>query len=446
MIGCVLLLAGYQVKAQESESAASSEAEQEFHDLDYSAYAYPDEGQPEYGPTDAETLLDSTAPQRGSVFGDVVPKKYFQWKRDLYTNYGLKLGFFFQSLYMSASETSTGATFDDAFGYWWGFDLKWTPLHRGEDYEGSVVLVAAERGSVGNNAVPAQHGITDLGSTYAVNFEWTEWDFAVEELYWEQWFEKDRLMLRAGLTAAAALINPFRFKDARTSFTATPLAFHESIPSPAQGPGLGVKWWPIEDSELYITGVLNDANGNPDDGTLGMDWGSFTKGEYFYALEIGNIWRRDEGEFNRLFLDVFYVDERSTRDPALPNKAGGGFKLMGSMQQGRWVEFASYTYNTAEGGATSITLGRQTVTAGAAYLEPFGIQGEVGTGLIWFEPLPDLVLGMELSNQTGFESYWKILLTPNLWITPGFQFLWNPSLNPTADRVFIPHLKFRLAY
>ena len=53
---------------------------------------------------------------------------------------------------------------------------------------------------------------------------------------------------------------------------------------------------------------------------------------------------------------------------------------------------------------------------------------------------------MKLRNQTGFEAYWKMLLTPNLWITPGFQFLWNPSLNPTADRVFIPHIKFRLAY
>lgn len=93
----------------------------------------------------------------------------------------------------------------------------------------------------------------------------------------------------------------------------------------------------------------------------------------------------------------------------------------------------------------SVTFGRQTVTAGAVYLDPFGIKGEIGTGLIWFEPR-DLVPGFELRNQTGFEAYWKILLTPNLWITPGFQFLWNSSLNPTEDRVFIPHIKFRLAY
>ncbi len=40
---------------------------------DYTKFQYPDEGQPDYDPTDAETLLDSTAPQPGAIFGDVVP-------------------------------------------------------------------------------------------------------------------------------------------------------------------------------------------------------------------------------------------------------------------------------------------------------------------------------------------------------------------------------------
>ena len=243
------------------------------------------------------------------------------------------------------------------------------------------------------------------------------------------------------------MINPFRFKDDRTSFTATPFAFHTSIPSPAQGPGFAAKWWPFEDSEFYITAVLNDSNGNPADGDpLGLDWKSFKKGEYFYAMEFGNIWRHDNGEFDRLFIDIFYNDKRSTRDPALPNEAGGGFKVLGSMQQGKWVEFVSYTYNTSEGGATSASLGRHTVTAGAAYLKPFGIQGEIGAGLIWMQPHRDLVPGHKLRDQTGIELYWKILLTPNLWITPGFQHIWNPSLNPNEDSLFIPHIKFRLAY
>jgi hypothetical protein len=447
-ISCVLLLAGFQAQAQGVESATVDEegTVQDISDLDLSMYEYPDEGQPEFGPTDTETFLESTTPQRDAIFGDVVPRKYFQWKRDLYTNHDLKLGFFYQSLYMSASETLPNSTNDNSWGQWWGLDLKWTPLNKGEDREGSLVLVAAEREAVGNYAVPAPWGANDLGSLYAVNFEWTQWDFAVEELYWEQWLGKKRFMFRVGNTAAGTMINPFRFKDARTSFTSTPFAFHESIPAPAQGAGLAAKWWPKEDSEFYISAVLNDANGNPSRGDfLGLDWGTFSKGEYFYAVEFGNIWRKGDGEFNRLFLTAFYVDENSFNEPPFPNEAGGGFKLMGSLQQGNWVEFASYTYNTAEGGALA-TFGKHTVTAGVVRLDPFGVKGEFGTGLIWFKPLPDLIPDVKLRNQTGFEAYWKILLTPNLWITPGFQFLWNPALNPTVDRVFIPHLKFRLAY
>ncbi len=449
LIACALLLVGDQVKAQDSGSATPSGAKQGVYQPDVSPYPYPDEGQPEYGPTDADTLLNSTAPRRGSIFGDVVPEKYFQWKQNLYTKYGLKLGLFSQMAFMYASDTAPFSTHNTAYGGWFGFDAKWTPLNRGEAYEGSLVLVSAWRGSIGNNAVPAQLGVSDLGSGYSVNFGFTEWDFAIEELYWEQWFGKNRLMFRIGNTAAGTMISPFRFKDDRTSFTQTPFAFHESMPSPAQGPGFALKWWPIEDSEFYVTGVLNDVNGNPADGTAGLDWGSFAKGEYFYAIEFGYIWRRAGGEYDRLFLDIFYNAERSTRDPALPNEAGGGFKILGSKQWGQWVGFGSYTFNTAEGGSTGVTFGKHTITAGAEYLAPFGIQGEVGTGLVWLQTFPDLELaGVDVGgkNQYGLEAYWKILMTPNLWVTPGLVFMFDPVFNSDTDFIAMPGIKFRLAY
>ncbi len=96
---------GFEVQTVESATVDDDGTVQEISDLDLSIYEYPDEGQPKFGPTDAETFLDSTAPEQEAIFGDVVPRKYFQWKRDLYTNHDLKLGFFYQSLYMSASET-----------------------------------------------------------------------------------------------------------------------------------------------------------------------------------------------------------------------------------------------------------------------------------------------------------------------------------------------------
>ena len=86
------------------------------------------------------------------------------------------------------------------------------------------------------------------------------------------------------------------------------------------------------------------------------------------------------------------------------------------------------------------------MTAGGVYLSPLGIRGEVGMGMIWMQPHRDLLPGVTLRNQTGFEAYWRILLTPNLWITPGIQVVFDPSANPDVDVVAIPHIKFRVAY
>ncbi len=427
IILCALLLVGNSVAAHEEPNHGDA--------------GYPHEDQHGYDPTDAEVDLDESFPKRDSVFGFGVPKAYFDWKEEVYDRIGLKLGISYQLLFLHATERAPSANFESALGHWWGITAKWTPLNRGKDFEVSLVLVAAERGSIGDNAVPAEYGVLDVGSIFPVNFEFTSWPFAIEELYWEQWFEK-RALVRFGVTAAAAAINPFRFKDARTSFTATPFAFHESIPAPAQGPGFAAKWWPIKDSEFYVTAILNDVNGNPNKGWAGIDFNSFGKGEFFYALEFGYKWEREGGEFDRLYLDLFYADERSTRDPNfLPNKAGGGFKVLGSKQMGPWVGFTSYTFNTAEGGSTSVTFGRHTVTAGGAHLSPLGIRGEMGMGLVWMKPHR-----VTLRDQLGLEAYWKILLTPNIWVTPGIQFIHHPSLNPTADNLVIAHIRFRVAF
>ena len=53
---------------------------------------------------------------------------------------------------------------------------------------------------------------------------------------------------------------------------------------------------------------------------------------------------------------------------------------------------------------------------------------------------------VDKQNQYGLDAYWKILLTPNAWITPGLQILVDPAFNPTADVVTIPHIKFRVFF
>ncbi len=318
-----------------------------------------------------------------------------------------------------ASDVSENATFTSALGHWWGFMIKWTMLNKGKDYEGTLVFSMFDRAAVGNNAI--------------------------ENLYWEQWLDpgNDKLMFRVGNQVVTTLLNPFRFKDSRVSFTTGPWAFHPTVPYPTFGFGAGFKWWPGRESGLYVAGSLNDMNGDPN--LQGFDWSTVGRGEFFYGVEVGYNWKRAADDYDHVHLLVFWADERSTRSPdTLPNEAGGGFRIHGEKQWSRWVGFANYTYNTAEGGGVAGTLSEHTATAGAAYLNPIGIKGEVAASLLYMNPIEEIFDG-PVRNQYGFETYWRILFTPHIWFTPGVHLVFDPAVNLEDDFIAIPQLKFRVA-
>jgi hypothetical protein len=410
---------------------------------------YPDESEMIADPTDPDETLDSSFAQPSAVLPWLQPPgsdHYEDWKQELYETHGLKLGFSYQQLYQWASDTVPSALYDQAHGGWASVTASWTPLNRGQDFEGGLVTQFGWRDPIGNNAVPAQFGIRDTGSLWS-NYEFTTWGggFKVEDLYWQQWLGKDRFNFRVGNMIATSVFNYFRFKDAKSSFTSSPFAFHEAIPVPTYGLGTSFKWWPVQGSELYVVGTLNDMNGDPNG--QGLDWSTFGRGEYFYGLEVGYFWRRDHDEFDHLHLNVFGASKRSTRFPnTLPNGSGAGFRVAGEKQRGRVVGFGGYTYNSIEGGGFGAALAEHTGTLGVAYLHPFGIRGETALGLMWSRSFEDIVPGFGRQDQFGLETYWKILLTPNTWITPGVQVILDPAYQPNEDIVVIPHLKFSVSF
>jgi hypothetical protein len=211
---------------------------------------------------------------------------------------------------------------------------------------------------------------------------------------------------------------------------------------PFPGPGLAAtaEWWPYQDSELYIEGTINDMNFESKKYT----WDdALRERDFFYGLEIGYNWKRNfPKDFDHLHLNLWYADKPAVNPlPPFPSSSGWGFKLLGEKQMGRFVGFGSYTYNTAEGGAFGVTFARHNVTAGGAYLKPLGVRGEIGLGATWADPIDN-----RLRDQYGLETYWKILLLPNLWVTPGIQFIRDPSLNPQVNSVTIGQLKARLFF
>jgi len=396
-------------------------------------------------PLDPSKVIDDIEPKPGALINVGLPNGYFKWKDRVYDKIGLKFGASYQMLFQIASDVAPNATYNRALGQWTGFMLKWTLINRKKGkHKGTFVFSMMDRRALGNNALPANFGVSEVGGI-TTNVEFTHWLFAVENLYWEQWinFKRSKLMIRVGNQVVTTFLNPFRFKDSRLSFTTAPFCFHLTMPSPTFGFGASIKWMPSKGSGIYVAGSINDMNGDPN--LQGLDWSTVGRGEFFYGVEVGYNWQRSKDDYDHVHLILFYASERSTRSPeTLPNKAGWGFNFLGEKQLDQWVLFASFTYNTAQGGGVSATLSELTTTTGVAYKNPLKISGEAAIGLLYMNPIEE-IFDEEVRNQYGIEMYWRIHFTRNIWVTPGAHFVIDPATNFESNFIAIPHIKFRVA-
>lgn len=399
-------------------------------------------------PTDVVTDVNTSFAQPGALFPDFdLPGRipYEQLKQDIFEQYGLRFGFSYQQIYQNASHTIPGARYDSAMGGWAAGEAVWSLFDRGGENEGRLVARVGWRDPIGNHSTPASFGATQLGSIWS-NYEFTTWGggFRLEDLFWEQTFGGDEWMIRVGNQIPTTILNFSRFKDARVSYTSSPFAFHENIPLPTFGFGTAVRWRP-DGSGLYFVATVNDMNGEPNG--KGFNWSTVQETQFFYGFEVGKRWVRANGEFDHLHLNLFYADDRSTRMPdVLPNKSGAGFRVYGEKQVGDLVYHGGYTYNEAEGGGISGSFAAHTGTAGVAYLNPFGIRGEVAVGGMWSRPINNIFPGFSARDQYGIETYWRVLMTPNLTVTPGIQLIFDPAFNLGEDFVAVPHVKFRVVF
>ena len=466
-ITILLALAWHPVAAQEepaedpqtAEGALDQQAEdddvlEEVPDDQGTQYGgYPEEPRIVGGPTDVSVDLATSFPKKDSVFGGVEFRRFFKWKERLYDKTGIKLGISYQAMYQKFSDTTNDFPLptigqDWASGGWLLIEGKWDMINKGKDWQGGITAALDWRHEFGD-VVPI-FSQSETGSLWPTDFTLDVWDPWFAQLYWEQWGKKDSFMFRVGTQVAPQYLDFFRFKDGRTAFSSAQMT-SQATTMPFPGPGLGVMFetWPIKDSPLYVIGTMNDMNFEGGS----FSWhNAFEYGQFFYALEVGAHIGDFPRNFDHVHLTLFYSDGADGREVQVgdttlfPNKAGWGFRVAGEKQWDRIVGFANYGYNTAEGGAFGITLGRHGLNVGMALQRPFEIRGEVAVGASWVHPIQQFETGLPDWNnrrdQYAIETYWKILLTPDLWITPNVQMIWHPSFNE-KDFIWIGGLKFR---
>lgn len=396
-----------------------------------------------------EDDISRSFPKEGAIFKKITEPRIAKWKTELYEKTGIKLALSYQIALLHASNVVQGNN-TAAAGFFLP-EFQWDAINRGKDYQGSLVVSALDVHVYGSAAAPGLF-LFNTGSLLAHDAFYIDIDFFVGNLFWEQWFKKDRFVLRVGNISAPNLIDFFRYADFRTSFQEPNLSFPGALmPYGPPGMGASIKWWPVDKSEFYITAIVNDINSNIDD----LEANIFSTGDIFFGSEFGYNWKRlgtKGGELDHVHLNVFYGDVPSTRVFAPFAAAGWGFKVAGEKQKGNWVGFANYTYNESSGGGFGFTSLRHALNLGVAYNNPLNIKGEIAAAYSWGKAQDFGQCGVKPCSgqqQSDIEMYWKILVLPDMFVTPGLQMVFNPSLFEGVDTpglVWVPSLRARVFF
>lgn len=462
LIAVTLQLCNSQLKAQNILETPYSEND--------TIPNYPDDDQRPVIPTDVPADLNASFPKPGAIFKSLGTGKYFKWKTDLYERIGLKLGFSYavaaigvpKSQVVSENATNIGA------GGAYLVELQWKLFNKDDNYEGSITTAFDGRHGFGS-ILPGEL-FSETGSIWGLDATFLPWDPYFTTLFWEQHLKKGRFWFRIGNIQSAGVLDFFRFKDGRVSFTSPNLtAPVHVIPFTVPSLGFAFNWKPVDDSSFYIAGAVQDINNRPGD----FDWSLlFEYGEVFAGLEFGKHWFRGPGDFDQAHILIFYADKVSSAGATiqdqfipLPTKSGWGIKFHGTKQWNKLIAFANYTYNTAEGGiGGALTNASHNLNLGIARIQPFNVQGEFGASISFADPNSNRVRAINNPEnpseflfshvygqardevQYGGEVYWRILLFPDLWVTPGAQLMFNPTFNTRSDILFAPQIKARLFF
>ena len=179
------------------------------------------------------------------------------------------------------------------------------------------------------------------------------------------------------------------------------------------------------DDQWYLKLATHDANGSLDDP------GFFDQGaEFFSFVEFGWTPAIDDRDLKDVHITLWHVDQRVNEN--IPEGDGVAFGGSWSFDK-EWIIFG----RTGQSRGKASMMKRSTTVGVShiwkAYLDVFGL------AVNYSEPVNE-----KLREQTTVETFLKVKLAQNIAITPSFQWLINPALNPQQDHIQIYGLRIRI--
>lgn len=356
-----------------------------------------------------------------SLFGS----KWREVNEKLNESVGLDLGLAYTIVYQHATEAQGPR---DAAGGDLDFFGTWRLL--GSEEEGNLGKIGffTETRHSYTSIPPAELSLS-IGSLWKTTDGFDTQKFSLTQLWWQQHLFDDRVLMRIGKIDQGNVINTNRLKSDDLFFLNQAFSGNPALPFPGTGLGAAIALAPTD--LLSIRASFSDANGNKE--TAGFDT-FFDDAEYFTAVEVGlrplfeKIWR---GNYRFTF---WHIDEREKA--GLPS--GHGFALSFDQEVTQSVR-ALLRYGYADNGGLEV---RHILSGGVAIADPFGSTDDLlGVGAAWGEPQDS-----SLRDQYVTEVFYRVQLTPNIQLTPGYQVIINPSENPDDDVIGVFEIRFRLFF
>jgi porin len=339
--------------------------------------------------------------------------------------YGLKIGFSYTALYQAATggpgQRQAAGGDADLFG-------NWRLLGPKDGQNNGYLYFAGEyRHDMGTGIAPGGLG-GQVGSLWGTTNGFGEQPMTLKEIYWEQHFSGDKLILRVGKLDPENYYNNNYWQSDSKYFVNK--AFSSFPVRAFPGQGLGVNLTAKLSDEWYISTGFQDAQGKKTTSGFDTFFGDFN---LFGAFEVGytpTIADLGKGTYR---LTGWYRDAGET--DGKPHD--GGVDLSFDQHVGKhWIPF--FRYGWSEGNVSGI---EHMVSGGIGWEGKLISETDViGIGGMWGRPADH-----SLRDQYGGEVFYRLQISPDNQITVGYQLIVDPSNQSRDDVVGVFELRWRTA-
>lgn len=381
------------------------------------------------GPSAVESELETLDEKRDSLYQlDVMTRTFdpwFDWKRAVKEDTGLKLALNALFLYQHSNEESPASEREHSGGGIYRFQGSWAAMKTGNT-QGRLDWRLEARNAIGGAPSPQQHGGEFMASLTPGFPYGDDFDADLSVLSWTQSFENKRIGFAIGRLAFDAYLDAFVAQTPYGGFLNRSFVYNPTLATTGAGALGAVAKGMVSDS-IWLGGQIYD--GNAANGE--WDFDTFKEHEWLKSVEIGWTPSFDRRATDRIQLSYWQKDARH----AAGISEGSGWALSASWQ---WNEpFLTFVrVGHSDGGAG--VAAESAISTGFNYQVRPEASWSIGLG--WAEP-SSKTHGANLDNEWVVETSYKLQMTPNFSLTPDLQLLFNPARAAEHDRLWIAGLR-----